>query len=98
MSSTAHLYVVAYDISSPRRWRRVQKLIKAICRRGQLSVFVCRATPARIQRLEADLRRVMHHRDDRLIVLDLGPAHSSAAQVKIMNPASDIADLDAAIL
>jgi hypothetical protein len=78
MSSTAHLYVVAYDISSPRRWRRVQKLIKAICRR--------------------DLRRVMHHRDDRLIVLDLGPAHSSAAQVKIMNPASDIADLDAAIL
>ena len=94
----ARLYLVAYDVASPRRWRRVVKLVKSICRRGQLSVFVCRATPARIERLERELRLVLHHRDDRLMILDLGPAHSADAQVKAMNPIADIAELGAAIL
>ena len=47
MSTAARLYLIAYDISCPQRWRRVQKAIKGICRRNQLSVFLCRATPAR---------------------------------------------------
>jgi CRISPR-associated protein Cas2 len=96
--SDARLYLVAYDVACPKRWRRVVKLVKSICQRGQLSVFLCRATPPRIARLEADLRRVLHHRDDRLMILDLGPAHSSAAQVRSINAISDIADLDAAVL
>jgi CRISPR-associated protein Cas2 len=98
MNNNARLYLVAYDISNARRWRRVQKIVKAICRRGQLSVFVCRATPARIARLEAELARVLHSRDDRLMVLDLGPAHSSASKLKAMNPITDIAELGAAII
>jgi CRISPR-associated protein Cas2 len=98
MSNDARLYLVAYDIANPQRWRRVQKIIKAICRRSQLSVFVCRATPARISRLEKEMRCVLHERDDRLIVIDLGPAHGAAPQVKAMNPITDIAELGAAII
>lgn len=97
MSTAAHLYLVAYDISCPRRWRRVQKVIKGICRRNQLSVHFCRATPARIRRLEGQLRRVMHDEDDRLMVIDLGPAHAQG-QLSFLNPINDIADLRAAIL
>ena len=94
----ARLYLVTYDIACPKRWRRVQKSIKGICRRGQLSVFICRATEPRIKRLERELRLVMHARDDRLLILDLGPAHSAAPQVASMNPITDIAELEAAIL
>ena len=98
MSNAARLYFIAYDIACPRRWRRVQTVIKGICRRNQLSVFLCRATPARIRRLESQLQRVMHHRDDRLTILDLGPAASSGSVLKTMNPISDIAELGAVVL
>ena len=98
MSTAARLYLVAYDISCPDRWRRIQKVIKGICRRNQLSVFLCRATPARIRRMEGQLKRIMHHRDDRLMVLDLGPAHATGDMLRTMNPMSDITDLDAVIL
>lgn len=95
---SARLYLVAYDIACPRRWRAAVKAVRRLCRRGQLSVFVCRATPARIAVLEKELNRVMHPRDDRLIVLDLGPAHSAGAQLKAVNPLSDIRELGAVIL
>lgn len=94
----ARLYVVSYDISSPRRWKRVQGKIKGLCRRGQLSVFVCRATPARMARLERELRGILHARDDRLMILDLGSATIAARQVSTMNSINDIAELEAAIL
>lgn len=94
----AHLFLVSYDVSCPKRWRRIQKIITSICRRGQLSVFVCRATQARIKRLESELRTVLHHRDDRLMILDLGAAHRTASQVANLNPIQDIAELGAVIL
>lgn len=97
----ARLYIVAYDIACPKRWRRVQKVLKAICRRGQLSVFLCRASPARIARLDREMRRILHQRDDRLMILDLGVVHHAAPKLEgitMINPMSDISDLGAAIL
>lgn len=38
------LYIVAYDISSPKRWRRVFKVMKGYGEWVQLSVFQCRLT------------------------------------------------------
>lgn len=98
MSAPARLYLIAYDISCPRRWRRVQPVIKSICRRNQLSVFLCRATPARIRRMQSQLQRLMHREDDRLMILDLGVAAGAGEVLKMQNPISDIADLDAVIL
>ena len=57
MSTPASLYLISYDISCPQRRRRVQKAIKGICRRSQLSVFLCRATPARIRQMENQRKR-----------------------------------------
>ena len=95
---SVRLYLVAYDISSPKRWRRVQKAVRRLCQRGQLSVFVCRGTPARLARLENELKRIMHPRDDRLMVLDLGPAETAGARLTAINPLSDIADLGGRVL
>lgn len=94
----ARLYLVTYDVSCPKRWRRIQKIVKGICCKAQLSVFFCRATPPRIERLERQLRLVLHSRDDRLLILDLGIAHAAADQLKAMNAITDIAELGAAIL
>lgn len=94
----ARVYLVAYDVACAKRWRRVVKLVKPFCRRSQLSVFMCRSTPTRIEKLEKDLKHVMHHRDDRLMILDLGIAGSASAKMGIMNPITDIADLAAAVL
>jgi CRISPR-associated protein Cas2 len=94
----ARLYVVAYDVASPQRWRRVIKAVRRLCRRSQLSVFVCRGTPARIDRLEKELRRVLDPVEDRLMIVDLGPAALAQAQLKSLNSITDIADLEGLLL
>ena len=95
---SARLYVVAYDVASPKRWRRVQKAIRRLCRRSQLSVFVCRGTPARLARLEGTLRRELDLAEDRLMILDLGPAESAAEKLKSVNSITDLVDLAWAVL
>lgn len=91
---TARMYLIAYDIACPRRWRRIQKAVRRLCRRQQLSVFACRGTPARIARLEDELRRLMDADEDRLMVLDLGPADTAAARLKSMNLMNEIPELE----
>lgn len=72
--------------------------MRRLCRRSQLSVFVCRGTPARLARLEATLKREMHASEDRLMVLDLGPAEAAATKLKSINSISDIAELGGVVL
>ncbi len=95
---SVRLYLIAYDISSPKRWRRVQKAMRRLCRRSQLSVFVCRGTPARLARLETTLRGEMDLVSDRLMVLDLGPSETAAAKLKAINSISDITELGGIVL
>ena len=68
----ARLYLVAYDVASPKRWRRVVKAVKKLGRRVQLSVFLCRATPRRIRRLEEELKRILKPGEDKLLIMDFG--------------------------
>ena len=68
------LYVVTYDISDPRRWRRVFKLMNGYGNWLQLSVFQCRLSRRRRVELVAALGEVIHHRDDHVLLLDLGQA------------------------
>lgn len=94
----ARMFLIAYDISSPRRWRHVQKALRPLCRRQQLSVFACRGTAARLARLEAKLRRLMDPGEDRLMILDLGPADSAAARLKSMNLLNEIPELESFLI
>jgi CRISPR-associated protein Cas2 len=95
---SVRIYLVAYDVSSPKRWRRVQKAVRRLCRRSQLSVFVCRGTAARLARLETALRKEMNFKEDRLMVLDLGPADSAAEKLKAINSISDLTELGGVVL
>lgn len=73
-SNAEHAYVVAYDISDPKRWRRVFKLMKGYGRWLQLSVFHCRLDGGRRVAMAAELERAIDATTDHIVILDLGPA------------------------
>jgi CRISPR-associated protein Cas2 len=69
-----HLYIVAYDIADPKRWRRVYKLMEGYGEWVQLSVFQCRLTLQRHAELIALLDGIIHHSEDHVILMDIGAA------------------------
>ena len=76
-----HLYIVAYDITDPKRWRRVFKLMKGYGEWLQLSVFQCRLSRTRHAELIALLDGIIHHTRDHIVLMDLGPAENVKPRV-----------------
>lgn len=68
------LYIVTYDISDQKRWRRVFKIMKGYGQWLQLSVFQCRLTARRRADMAARLDRAIKSNDDHIIIVDVGPA------------------------
>jgi CRISPR-associated protein Cas2 len=68
-----HLYVVTYDIADQRRWRSVFGLMNGYGEWLQLSVFQCRLTRRRRADLIATLDEIIHHGEDHVLIMDLGP-------------------------
>lgn len=83
------LYVVAYDISDQKRWRRVFKIMKAHGSWLQLSIFQCRLSARRRVELGARLDDVIHHGEDHVLILDLGPAENAKISVSSLGKAYD---------
>jgi CRISPR-associated protein Cas2 len=82
-----HLYIVTYDISSPRRWRRIFRIMEGYGDWLQLSVFQCRLGKVRMLELEAALAENMNHAEDHVLVLDLGPMEGVTPKVKSLGKA-----------
>ena len=68
------LYIVTYDISNQRRWRRVFKAMHGYGEWLQLSVFQCRLTRRRRAELETALRELVKNKEDHVRLVDVGPA------------------------
>ena len=75
------LYVVAYDIGDPKRWRAVFNLMRGHGEWLQLSVFQCRLSRRRHAELVATLDQIIHHEQDHVLLLDLGPAEGVVPRV-----------------
>lgn len=65
-------YLVTYDISCPRRWRKVFRALHGFGEHVQLSVFRCDLTPERHARLKSVLDRLIHHTEDQVLIAKLG--------------------------
>lgn len=76
-----HLYIITYDISDQKRWRRVFRLMQAYGEWLQLSVFQCRMSRKRHAELVALLDGIIHHEADHILVMDLGIADQINPQV-----------------
>lgn len=76
-----HLYVVTYDICDAKRWRRVFKIMNGYGDWLQLSVFQCRLSRQRQAELVALLDAIIHHDQDHVVFVDVGPADRVAPRV-----------------
>lgn len=86
------LYVVAYDIASPRRWRRVFRIMEGYGEWLQLSVFQCRLTRRRQIELKLALDEVINHVEDHVLILDLGPAEAIRPRVESLGKPFSVID------
>ena len=68
------LYLVTYDICDPKRLRRVFKTMKGFGAHLQLSVFQCDLPPIDVVRMQATLSEIIHHKEDQVLIIDLGPS------------------------
>lgn len=70
-------YIVSYDIMDQKRLRRVHKTLKGFGEPIHYSVFRCDLTPkGRVEMIVA-LTELIKHNEDRVMVIDLGPAEGS---------------------
>jgi CRISPR-associated protein Cas2 len=66
--SDQHWHLLAYDIRDPRRLRRVAKVLEGYGERLQESVFRCKLSPRKLERLQFELNRELATEDALLVV------------------------------
>lgn len=82
LNNAEHAYIVAYDISDQRRWRKVFRAMKGYGRRLQLSVWQCRLDGGRRIEMAMALESLIDKAHDHLIIMDLGPAEEVTLNVE----------------
>lgn len=76
-------YLIAYDISDPKRLRKVIKVMESFGERLQYSVFLCDLSEAERALWETEIRGVIHHIEDSIVWIDLG-ALAAAPPVNVV--------------
>jgi CRISPR-associated protein Cas2 len=76
-----HLFIVSYDVTDPKRWRRVYRTMRGYGVWVQLSVFQCRMSKIRLLQMEAALGEIVNRQEDHVLMLDLGPADTVKPRV-----------------
>ena len=67
-----HRYLVAYDVSDPKRLTRVRKRLKGYGDAMQYSVFVCDLDAREKSAMESDLLRIIETGIDRVAIIEIG--------------------------
>lgn len=67
---TKNWYVICYDITEPKRWRKVYKRLEGYGRRLQYSIFRCRLTKIEVEKLRWELEKELS-KDDKLLILNI---------------------------
>ncbi len=74
-------FIVCYDICDDKRLRKVFQIMRAYGDHLQYSVFECQLAPSDLIRLRAELSGVIHHEDDQVLFVNLGPAEGRGDRV-----------------
>jgi CRISPR-associated protein Cas2 len=67
-------FLVTYDVSDDKRRTQIFKTLYAYGDHAQYSVFFCELSAREYVDLCGKLRRVLHEKEDQILILDLGPA------------------------
>lgn len=74
-------FLVCYDICDDKRLRKVFTVMRGYGDHLQYSVFECQLTAADLVRLRTELSVIIHHREDQVLFVDLGPAEGRGDRV-----------------
>lgn len=72
-------YFVTYDVSDPKRLRRVFEILKGAGEHVQLSVFRCDLTDRSREELMSDLQEAIAPSEDQVLFIELGPSEGPTA-------------------
>lgn len=73
-------YIVSYDICHKKRLRLVHKTMLGYGEPLQYSVFCCDLSPSGRIMLIADVSEIIDHREDQVMLIDIGPAAGRGGQ------------------
>jgi CRISPR-associated protein Cas2 len=74
-------YIVCYDISDDKRLRKVFQTMRGWGDHLQYSVFECQLTSMDLVRLRAELAKIIHHDEDQVLFVLLGPSEGRGERV-----------------
>jgi CRISPR-associated protein Cas2 len=74
-------YLVCYDIADDKRLKKVFKAMRNYGDHLQYSVFECQLTAADVARCRAELGKIIHHDEDQVLFVNLGPAEGRGDRV-----------------
>lgn len=73
MDAKRSLYLIAYDVSDPRRLHKVCRYLTGYKVGGQKSVFEILATAAELRLIRAELEQLLNGSEDRAHIVALDP-------------------------
>ncbi len=92
-------YLVAYDISEQKRLHNVFKTMKGFGEHLQYSVFICDLSYKEKALLISKLNEIIHHREDRVMVVNLGRVGFRADQrIEFLGKQEELPDDQALIV
>ncbi len=74
-------FLVCYDIADDKRLRKVFQTMRGFGDHLQYSVFECQLTSTDLVRLKTELSAIIHHDNDQVLFVDLGPAEGRGDRV-----------------
>lgn len=74
-------YLVCYDICDDKRLRKVFRTMKDFGDHLQYSVFECQLTPVDLTRCRGALDDIIHHGQDQVLFINLGPSEGRGERV-----------------
>lgn len=74
-------YLVCYDIADDKRLRKVFKTMRDFGDHLQFSVFECQFNPVDLARCRHALGQLIHHDQDQVLFVDLGPTEGRGDRV-----------------
>lgn len=84
-------YLITYDVSDDKRRTKVFDLLTNVGDWAQFSVFFCQLRPGELARLRTEMREVINHREDQVLILDLGRAiHPLEGDLQVLGRAYEI--------
>lgn len=73
-----HRYIVAYDVSDPKRLRRTYRRMYGYGTPLQYSVFRCDLSDVERTLMKEAIGAIINHAEDRVMIVDIGPLDGRA--------------------